>query len=964
MIHQATRDNALARRQSFGYDHCLRPGKLDESPHHATTFCCGCLALAILVGSATDAVGLTGNFTLQVGNLQKDGDPKLIELVTRLNKLAELHWEQRDYAKAEPLVKQVMDIRRRALGEKHADFAESRNNLAELYVAQGDYAKAEPLHKEALEIFRQVLGEKHPNFAASLNNLAELYREQGDYAKAEPLYKRVVENQRQVVGEKHPEFAFSLNNRGLLYQAQGDYAKAEPMFKQAMDLRRQVLGERHPDFATSLDNMAGLYLAQSNYAKAEPLVKQAMEIRRQILGEKDLDFAISLNNLAFLYSVQGDHAKAETLVKQSLEIRRQALGEKHPEFASSLISLAQVHRAQGHYGKAEALVRQALKIERQWLGERHPDFASSLNNLAILHQAQGDDAKAEPFARQAVQIMHENLENTAGAQSERRQLVHRNLTDRYIRNYLLTTAKLAVVPATYDLVLSWKGAVTARQRLTRLARTELDKDPQAKELFEQLDGLSRQISTWNALSSDRLPKGVDLPKKLAALLAEREDVEAKLSTRTDAFRKFKQSQKLTTAELQRQLPDGTVLVDFVEYGQKLAAFVVTKNTLERIELGLTKPIAEAVDRFRMTMKRGTPLTGKDDPARVLREKLLDPLDKYLSGAKLVLIAPDGPLHALPFAALPGKKEGKYWIEETPIAILPVPQMLPELLAKRDPARAKTPPSLLAIGEVDFDGALLAKNEAKADAGWKRQREGSPMKWERLPGTRGEVLAIEDTFRKAVPQGRLTVLREGQPTEATVRRLASQNEYLHFATHGFFAPKEVKSALNARPREGAFATDFGPRVEGHHPGLLSGIVLAGANKPTDDDDGVLTALEVAELDLRKTELAVLSACETGLGEVAGGEGVLGLQLAFQIAGARTTVTSLWKVDDEATRKLMGRFYDNYWKKNMGTLEALREAQIWLLQEGPTRGIVRVEKMAGVRRAPPFYWAAFVLSGDWR
>jgi len=324
----------------------------------------------------------------------------------------------------------------------------------------------------------------------------------------------------------------------------------------------------------------------------------------------------------------------------------------------------------------------------------------------------------------------------------------------------------------------------------------------------------------------------------------------------------------------------------------------------------------------------------------------------------------GPLNQLPFAALPGKKEGTYLLEEVALAIIPVPQMLPELLAKRDPARADTPPSLLALGDVDFEANPLAAKESKTEEGWKRRRAGTPLNWKRLPGTLGEVLSIEDTFRKAVPKGKLTVLREGQATEAAVRKLAGQHEYLHFATHGFFAPKEIKSALQFKSIGKEFADDQMSKAVGWHPGLLSGIVLAGANKPKDDDDGVLTALEVGELDLSRVELAVLSACETGLGEVAGGEGVLGLQRAFQTAGARTVVTSLWKVDDEATRKLMERFYENYWKKEMGTLEALREAQLWMLREGATRGVVRETETDKTRRAPPHYWAAFVLSGDWR
>ena len=361
-----------------------------------------------------------------------------------------------------------------------------------------------------------------------------------------------------------------------------------------------------------------------------------------------------------------------------------------------------------------------------------------------------------------------------------------------------------------------------------------------------------------------------------------------------------------------------------------------------------------------------PVTGaKNDPGVFLRDKLWQPIAKHVEGAKIVLISPDGPLCRLPFAALPSADGKKYLLEEYMIAILPVPQMLPELLAPRNNRPANWLPSMLALGDIDFD-ATPGLPQKTAD--WKPRRAGEAMNWQRLPATKGEILAIEDAFTKAIPKARFSLLRDALATEAEFRKQAPKFEYLHLATHGFFAPKELKSALRLDDSDRATSRlddDKLPRFVGHHPGLLSGIVLAGANKPAaDGDDGVLTALEVAELNLSKVELAVLSACETGLGETAGGEGVLGLQRAFQIAGARTIVTSLWKVDDDATRKLMERFYDNYWKKNMGSLESLREAQIWLLQEGPKRGIVRADEMEGDRRSPPYYWAAFVLSGDWR
>jgi CHAT domain-containing protein len=202
--------------------------------------------------------------------------------------------------------------------------------------------------------------------------------------------------------------------------------------------------------------------------------------------------------------------------------------------------------------------------------------------------------------------------------------------------------------------------------------------------------------------------------------------------------------------------------------------------------------------------------------------------------------------------------------------------------------------------------------------------------------------------------------KGEATEAAISTAAGKHRYLHFATHGFFDdPKPTGQAISADDRSGAARG----RRTSPNPALLCGLVCAGANRPTADDDGVLTALEIADLDLGGVELAVLSACETGLGEVAGGDGVLGLQRAFQLAGARTTVTSLWQVPDEATESLMTRFYENRLKQGMPALKALREAQLWLLNEGVEAGVLK-EPLRNGRRTPPLFWAAFVLAGDWR
>jgi CHAT domain-containing protein len=231
--------------------------------------------------------------------------------------------------------------------------------------------------------------------------------------------------------------------------------------------------------------------------------------------------------------------------------------------------------------------------------------------------------------------------------------------------------------------------------------------------------------------------------------------------------------------------------------------------------------------------------------------------------------------------------------------------------------------------------------------------------------------VADTFEQAYPQARILKLRKDKATEGVVAGEVGRHRFVHLATHGFFAPTTLGSTMEpGSAREGQ--EDSGhpaASLTAWHPGLLSGIVLAGANREPrpDRDDGILTALELATLDFRNTELLVLSACETGLGGTAGGEGLLGLQRAAQIAGARTTVATLWQVDDQDAQALVARFYENLWTRKMSKVEALRQAQLALLRGSIGRGpgaLAKAPRAEGAFRVHPRAWAAWVLSGDWR
>ncbi|MFT5327489.1 MAG: CHAT domain-containing protein, partial [Planctomycetaceae bacterium] len=400
----------------------------------------------------------------------------------------------------------------------------------------------------------------------------------------------------------------------------------------------------------------------------------------------------------------------------------------------------------------------------------------------------------------------------------------------------------------------------------------------------------------------------------------------------------------------------------------------------------------AIDTWRTVfLSRDPRVAGQVEPVgRELRNLVWKPLLPYLKGAKTVVLCPDQALGRVAFSALPGRKSGTYLIEDHRLACISVPQLLPALFRESSREQDRANGALL-IGDVDYERSNSAAAEFQA-----RLRGAEDLfqdvAFAPLAETAGEIAGIRDLFLEfhEMDSDAVRMLQKQQATESAFRDFAGQYSTLHIATHGFFADPSKKSVQqyaeeeDSRTRSGLFAQNDLPSnyVRGFYPGMLSGLALAGANRAPESegqDDGILTADEISFLRLEGVDLVVLSACETGLGPVAGGEGLLGVQRAFQVSGARSVVASLWNVDDIATRRLMERFYRNLWERKLSKLDALREAQLWMLNNpdsisGADRGtLVRLKKPARetptkpgklATRTDPKFWAAFVLSGDWR
>jgi CHAT domain-containing protein/Tfp pilus assembly protein PilF len=895
------------------------------------------------------------------------------------------HYQAGHPARALAVAKQMLKARGDLLDQSHPVFATSLNNLAFLYHATGQHKQALPLYRRVVEIYKTSLGQDHPRYALSLNNLAGLSKDMGEHRDALTLYRRSLEIYKAALGQTNPDYALGLNNLAGLSRDVGDYRQAQALYKQALEVTRATLGEKHPDYALSLNNLAYIYKAMGEYKEALPLYKLALEIRKAVLPEGHPDCAQSLNNLAMLYLATGEHKQALPLFNETLEINRAAHGEKHPDYALSLNNLAGLFEAMGQHKQALSLCKQALELRRVSLGEKHPEYADSLSNLAWLYRAVGEPRQAANLQEQALGLAWSHLEACSAGQSERVQLAQAaHLRHRVDGLLSLPSAASVSAAEQYGRVLAWKGAVLLRQRHRRLFARLARSRPEVAQLAADLEQTTRLLASL-ALAPVDARTGTSRREQMERLTQKKEELEGKLAGAAEEFRRARLP--VGPAEILACLPADTVLVDFLFFARGnpgnvdpnkrwrrwLTAFVLRKGKpVLRLDLGPAEPVEQAVTAWRQNLVRRGGRGGK--AGQTLRQLLWQPLEKHLAGAKTVLVSPDGALGTLSFVALPGSKEGTYLIEDVAVAVMPVPQHLPELLASVSREK-RLKPSLLVVGDVNFDSAQTVVASADEHGA----PRGALQSWGNLPATQAEAAAVKDRFSKLFPGGAVTDLRQGNARKSAVRQALSRRRYAHLATHGFFAPTELKSAL-ADNRPGDSSGLFGREgVTGWHPLLLSGLVLAGANKKAKpgEEDGILTALEVSEMDLAGLDLMVLSACETGLGKQAGGEGLLGLQRAFTVAGCQSVVASLWQVPDEATQVLMTRFYDNLWRHRMSRLHALREAQRWLLDEGSRHPeVMRGLKRRGAQREdaqtegkqtgrlPPLFWAAFVLSGNWR
>ncbi len=921
------------------------------------------------------------------------------DVATSLDSLSVLYRDLGNYRKAEALCQQALEIRRNVQGEDHPDTAKSLYKLGTVYYFIGDYEQAKSLYLQALEIQRTVLDEQHPDVARSLNGLAVLYRESGDYEQAESLYQQALKIQRTVLGEQHPDVATSLSNLAVLYREVGDYKQAESLYHQALAIERAVLGEQHPDVATSLNNLALLYYVQGNYEQAESLYQQALAIRRMVLGERHPDVAGCLNNLAMLSYAMEKFEQAVQQAGQALEIQRAVQGEQHPDVAASLGNLAVLHYALGEYEQAISFCRQGLELQRAALGEYHPDVGGSLYNLAVFCAAVGQQAEALGLMREAAVIDDHMVEHIFAMSSDRQRLAYLATLQGDLDAFLsLVLHRFSTSPeavqAVVDLVLRRK-AVTVEALAVQQEAILSGRYPHLTSKFRALTTLRMQI-TQKELAGPGLEDSHSYQHQLEEWNAQKERLEADLARHIPEMRAQRKHQNVTHQVVAEALPPGSALIEFVHFDvfhfqavpahgdsawmpARYVAFVLLADDpdyVQLLDLGEADQIDGMLTAFRMAITGeldwtipSLPINSETLPEEektysrrhlqpvaiepttsmyigqgvALRKALFDPLVTALRGHTRLFLAPDGDLTRLPFEILP-TDDGSHLIDTYQINYLGTGRDV--LRFASSSSRQPSPPLVFADPDFDLRSESLSTPSIirKPPEQQSSDPDRSHLRFRRLSGTRAEgeqvatLLGVEPLLAEAALETRVKATRSPR--------------LLHIATHGFFLPDQPQGPNKKGPgltTSSKLESFLQRHVENQL--LRSGLALAGANTwnrgeplPAEAEDGLLTAEDVSGLDLLDTELVVLSACETGLGEVHIGEGVFGLRRAFVLAGAKTLVMSLWKIPDQQTQELMAEFY-RHMLSGLQYADALRAGQLAMKS----------------RYAHPYYWGAFICQG---
>ncbi len=890
---------------------------------------------------------------LDSGNRYIEGDSRelvsqwYIDLASSLNKQGKFKESRENVVKGQEI---VIDL----YGDNHPKIGEATLALASLNQKLGFTEEVEKDLKKVLRIWSDAYGAYDQRVAVALNNLSHHYYTRGLYGKSLALLERVLEihsikNDLSLENSLYSNsFLLAKSNLGELYLKMGRYIEAEKIHKEVLDASTELGNLKLT--AAAYDYLADNYQQQNRHEHALKYYALARKTYIKLLGQSHpLIAEVAAGQGLSALSIY-NYESAATFFLEALKIHRQFFGDYHHETATSLHNIGYLESQRGNAVEALSRYKQSLAIKQRIYEANHPRFVVSYNNIALSNFLLESHANAANYLRKGLELENHLLQRETQfiSRSQRMQFVN-SLGDAYLGAFALAETHQALTQVAMYARLNRHGLLAEiEKRQAQLAALP----GKQQEVVQELRAVTQQLSSLTIK-----------PQQRQALRVRQEELEKQL------YRLLPQLKPrvVEVEQVAKALPDEGVLIEFQRYlpfdskkpiGQRwgsaryLAMVLKPNGSVTVVELGEAAMLEQAIAAAVSTTGQAQEDAGQK--LEKISQLLLKPLKGATAGAKTWFISPDGELNRLPFAALKAPGGKGYLAETVNLRLLTTGRELLDLQQASPSAKS----AALVVANPAYDRsvsrgggstAVFAANSSGASDGPKRSSDlPEQLKWDPLPAT-----AQEGETVKTITGGSLLIQ---QKATAEAVKGTPAPKLLHLATHAFYLPNQPQQEtqslgglMDQRASNGVVRTKS---LQGESPLLRSGIALAGANQPNADpkDDGYLTALEVAQLSWEGTDLVVISACESGLGDLQVGEGVYGLKRAISVAGARSSLLSLWKVDDSATAAFMESFYKRL-KEGKGKAEALAKTQ----KEFRSHPIPMWRE--------PYVWAAFQLSGDW-
>jgi CHAT domain-containing protein/tetratricopeptide (TPR) repeat protein len=905
-----------------------------------------------------------------VSIMERTVGPRDVRYAASLYQFGMLWFSRKEFGRALPLLEQSREIRLDARGSDHNDVALSLLAIGAAQLELGRASIAAATIEQAVSIQAKSLGPDDPDRLRGLNALGSVLYRLGRFSKSILVYEECIRILDGAPQANPPLLGEALHNLGCLQSETGNSKDGEATLRRALSVRSASLGADHVLVASTRVALGEVLYDQGDYVSAKKQYTAALEIQRQAEAAPS-ERGWTLMKLGWASLVVGERRTARAAFVEAESLQVTQWGPDHPSLWLTLIGRAEADAMEKRTRSAREYFERAIRNLEQAYGPYYLDLGPTRERYAHFLLETGDSAAALDCSLIGADVNRQQLRLAARGLAERQALAY-SATLRAQPDVAIAVlagpefrSNPRAVERVWDSLLRSRALVLDEIASRHHEILELHRDDPA---FERLRRSREELASLLVRGASH---GDDYRTQLDRVRAEVDHAERMVAAISPSFREEAARTLVGWPEILAAIPSGSALVSFVKYGtgrerSYLALVLGSDRTVSAHPLGSADRLEERVQQWRrsilqtrdVAVSRNVRAPYWEAGMRV-REILWDPIASRIRGADRVFLVPEGSLHLVNFAALPSGPSS-FQIEKGPVLHLLSAERELVTLPRRSPGSG-----MLAIGGPAFQSTMpLAKTgSGGVSRGSTDCQDFSSFEFEPLPASERE---IHDLAALWGSRSTSVVLTGKEATEGALKRLSPGKEIVHIASHGFFlrngcgyeAPGTrdrgiggvVRKPPRARPQ-------VGNNKVGDNPLLLSGVALAGANgrnqATSGDDDGILTAEEIASLDLSRVSWVVLSACDTGLGEIQSGEGVLGLRRAFQIAGAGTLVMSLWSVEDHATREWMGALYRNRLQHHMPASTAVWEA---------SRSVLRDRRAHG-HSTHPFYWAGFVAAGDW-